>query len=85
MVNLRRFIDTTTDLNRNGCVESELYLKLDKNSKIADLIFNISQNIYDQVQSRYVLRKVKEDPPSTITRTKVDREVIALSRQTIFI
>jgi hypothetical protein len=37
MVNLRRFIDTTTDLNRNGCVESELYLKLDKNSKIADL------------------------------------------------
>jgi hypothetical protein len=38
MVNLRRFIDTTTDLNRNGCVESELYLKLDKNSKIADLI-----------------------------------------------
>ena len=79
MVNLRRFIDTTTDLNRNGCVESELYLKLDKNSKIADLIFNISQNIYDQVQSGDVLRKVKEDPPSTITRTKVDREVIALS------
>jgi len=79
MVNLRRFIDTTSDLNRNGCVESGFYLKLDKNSNIVDLIFNISQKIHDQVKSGDVLRKVKEYPPSTITRTTADREVIALS------
>lgn len=79
MVNLRRFIDTTTDLNRNGCVESGFYLKLDKKSNIADLIFNISQKIHDQVKSGDVLPNVKEYPPSTITRTTADREVLAFS------